>query len=380
MRLNADLNRRRARQSAELNAPHSPITRADGRWYPRLARDTRSCTAVTSELVVLSWWCPEREGSRDEGVRRRRHGCARQAACSPVDRQGHDVVGMTRTQARRDQLRSLGVQPVVADALDADAVGGAVGEAEPDVIVHQLTAIPPKINMRRFETRVFASPTDFARRAPTTCCRRAWRRASSDSSRRATPACTPAPVARSSGRTLHLTLIPRRRCARGSWSSVTSRAAIVDADWTEGIVLRYGWFYGPGTSIALVPLGSQIEMIPQAPAPHRRRGQRHLVLHPHRGRRHGNHRRHRGRTGRYLQRRRRRTGTRCPRMGARAGGDRRCEATAAGAALGWAPGRRRVGHGGHDRDPRRRQRQDQARPGRQLRYPSWRQGFAQGLG
>jgi nucleoside-diphosphate-sugar epimerase len=64
---------------------------------------------------------------------------------------GHDVVGMTRTAAKRDQLRSAGATPVVADALDADAVGRAVGEAEPDVIVHQLTAIPPVINMRKFD-------------------------------------------------------------------------------------------------------------------------------------------------------------------------------------------------------------------------------------
>ncbi len=62
---------------------------------------------------------------------------------------GHDVVGMTRTEAKRDQLRSVGAQPVVADALDGDAVKRAVGEAEPDVIVHELTAIPPAINMRR---------------------------------------------------------------------------------------------------------------------------------------------------------------------------------------------------------------------------------------
>ena len=68
---------------------------------------------------------------------------------------GHDVVGMTRTEAKRNQLRSLGARPVVADALDADAVGRAVGKAEPDVIVHQLTAIPPAINMRRFD-REFA--------------------------------------------------------------------------------------------------------------------------------------------------------------------------------------------------------------------------------
>ena len=68
---------------------------------------------------------------------------------------GHEVVGMTRTEAKRDQLRSVGAQPVVADALDADAVGRAVGAAEPDVIVHQLTAIPPAVNMRRLD-REFA--------------------------------------------------------------------------------------------------------------------------------------------------------------------------------------------------------------------------------
>ena len=89
---------------------------------------------------------------------------------------GHEVVGMTRTEAKRDQLRSVGAQPVVADALDADAVGRAVGAAEPDVIVHQLTA------HRRRSTcdasiASSRSPTAFASRVPTTCCRRArrWR-------------------------------------------------------------------------------------------------------------------------------------------------------------------------------------------------------------
>jgi nucleoside-diphosphate-sugar epimerase len=38
-------------------------------------------------------------------------------------------------------------------------------------------------------------------------------------------------------------------------------AAVTSAQWTDGLVLRYGWFYGPGTSIALHPPGSQIELI-----------------------------------------------------------------------------------------------------------------------
>jgi nucleoside-diphosphate-sugar epimerase len=52
---------------------------------------------------------------------------------------GHDVIGMTRSPAKSDALRALGARPVVADAVDPDAVARAVAESEPEVIVHQLT-------------------------------------------------------------------------------------------------------------------------------------------------------------------------------------------------------------------------------------------------
>ena len=55
--------------------------------------------------------------------------------------EGHDVTGMTRTPEKKGLLRDLGARPVVADALDPDAVAGAVAAAEPEVIVHQLTAL-----------------------------------------------------------------------------------------------------------------------------------------------------------------------------------------------------------------------------------------------
>ena len=54
---------------------------------------------------------------------------------------GHRVAGMTRTESKRAELWDLGVQPVVADALDPEQVAAAVAEAQPDVIVHELTAI-----------------------------------------------------------------------------------------------------------------------------------------------------------------------------------------------------------------------------------------------
>ena len=58
-----------------------------------------------------------------------------------VDR-GHEVHGMTRSASKRAMLSALGAVPVVADALDPDQVAEAVATARPDVIVHQLTAIP----------------------------------------------------------------------------------------------------------------------------------------------------------------------------------------------------------------------------------------------
>ena len=54
---------------------------------------------------------------------------------------GHEVTGMTRTSAKQDLIRGLGARPVVADALDPEGVARAVAEAEPEVVIHQLTAI-----------------------------------------------------------------------------------------------------------------------------------------------------------------------------------------------------------------------------------------------
>ena len=55
---------------------------------------------------------------------------------------GHEVVATTRSAAKADDLRRLGATPAVLDALDADAVRRAVAEAQPEAIIHQLTALP----------------------------------------------------------------------------------------------------------------------------------------------------------------------------------------------------------------------------------------------
>lgn len=68
---------------------------------------------------------------------------------------GHVVVGTTRSPEKAEQIRAQGVQPQTLDALDRQAIISAVMRARPDAIVHQLTAIPANLNLRRFD-REFA--------------------------------------------------------------------------------------------------------------------------------------------------------------------------------------------------------------------------------
>ncbi|MDQ3607597.1 MAG: NAD(P)-dependent oxidoreductase [Actinomycetota bacterium] len=174
---------------------------------------------------------------------------------------GHEVVAMTRTRAKRDLLRALGARPVVADALDPDAVGAAVSEAEPEVIVHQLTALSSSLDLRHFE-RDFA-PTNRLRREGTDHLLSAAR--ALGVRRFVAQSYAGWPFARTGGpvkseddpldpdppRPLRTTLEAIRHLEQ----------AVTGATWTEGIVLRYGGFYGPGTSLALDPPGEHVKMI-----------------------------------------------------------------------------------------------------------------------
>src|SRR5215208_6450314 len=63
---------------------------------------------------------------------------------------GHEVHGMTRSESKQDMLWEMGAVPVVADALDPHQVARAVGQAAPDVIIHELTAIG-EVDMRHFD-------------------------------------------------------------------------------------------------------------------------------------------------------------------------------------------------------------------------------------
>src|SRR5262245_42043908 len=64
---------------------------------------------------------------------------------------GHEVAGTTRSPRQLEWLRSLGVEPVLLDVLDAEAVGRAVSEASPDVVVHQATSLSNLTNLRNMD-------------------------------------------------------------------------------------------------------------------------------------------------------------------------------------------------------------------------------------
>jgi 2-alkyl-3-oxoalkanoate reductase len=173
---------------------------------------------------------------------------------------GHDVVGMTRTPAKRELLEHLGARPVVADALDPEAVGRAVSQAEPEVIVHELTAIPASFNMRRIDQE-FAL-TNRLRTEGTDHLLSAARAAGV---RRFVAQSFANYFARSGSlvKTEDDGFDPDPPAAvRATVEAIRHlERAVTGAGWVEGLVLRYGFFYGPGTGFATDPPAPLVEMI-----------------------------------------------------------------------------------------------------------------------
>jgi nucleoside-diphosphate-sugar epimerase len=172
---------------------------------------------------------------------------------------GHEVHGMTRSESKQAMLHELGAVPVVADALDPDQVAEAVGRARPDVIVHQLTAIGA-VDLRHFDrdfaltNRLRTEGTDHLLSAGQAVGVRRF--VAQGVGGYGAYARTGGPV-----KTEEDPLDPTP--ARGMRETLAAirhlEEAVLGARWTEGIVLRYGVFYGPGTSMA--PGEEQFELV-----------------------------------------------------------------------------------------------------------------------
>jgi 2-alkyl-3-oxoalkanoate reductase len=166
---------------------------------------------------------------------------------------GHEVVGMTRTGSKQDELQGMGARPVVADALDPDAVAQAVAEAEPEVIVHQLTALSGSFDMRKVDQ--FFAATNRLRTAGTDHLLAAGRAV--EARRFVAQSYAGWPFARTGGpvksETDPLDPTPPHAMREVLDAIRHVEDAVTGAEWVEGIVLRYGGFYGPGTSLSSDP-------------------------------------------------------------------------------------------------------------------------------
>jgi nucleoside-diphosphate-sugar epimerase len=159
------------------------------------------------------------------------------------------AIGMTRSEENARGIRDAGAQPVVADALDADALSAVVRAAEPDVVVHQLTAIPPATDGRGFAEQFEA--TNRLRRDGTRNVVAAAREAGARRVVAQGVAQAYAPVGgwvKTEDDPLYADAEPPFRDVFGAL--IDLEATVLEATGLEGVVLRYGNFYGPGTAYA----------------------------------------------------------------------------------------------------------------------------------
>jgi nucleoside-diphosphate-sugar epimerase len=165
---------------------------------------------------------------------------------------------MTRSKSKQAMLHEMGAVPVVADALDPDQVADAVGRSRPDVIVHELTALT---GIERFSASA-AAQTNRLRTEGTDHLLSAGQ-AVGVQRFVAQGIATFGAYARTGGpvKSEEDPLDPEPvREMRDTLAAIRHlETAVLGAQWTEGIVLRYGAFYGPGTSLA--PGESQFELV-----------------------------------------------------------------------------------------------------------------------
>ena len=162
---------------------------------------------------------------------------------------GHEVTAMTRSESRAASLREAGATPVVCDVFDAEGVRGAMEAARPEVVIHELTDLPLALNPRKLEEQVAGND-----------------RIRTEGTRNLVAAAVAAGARRVVAQSIAFAYPPT-----GSGSKNEDDALWDDAPWPwsrsvqalreleqtvtqtegiDGIVLRYGFFYGPGSAYA----------------------------------------------------------------------------------------------------------------------------------
>ena len=171
---------------------------------------------------------------------------------------GHEVFGTTRDPGKADTLRRLGAEPVVVDVFDAAALSDAVAAARPQVVIHQLTDLPPGLD-----------PARMAEALPRNA------RIRSEGTRNLVAAAREAGVRRLIAQSIawvyrpgtppyaedHPLDIPADGTRRVSIDGVVAlETQVLNTPPLQGLVLRYGQFYGPGTGVDAPPAPGSVHV------------------------------------------------------------------------------------------------------------------------
>jgi nucleoside-diphosphate-sugar epimerase len=165
--------------------------------------------------------------------------------------EGHQVVAMTRDAGKAPWLSEVGAYPVIADALDRAAVRAAVAGTEPAVVIHQLTALSGAGNYKQFDrefaltNRLRTEGTDYLLEGARTAGVRRF-------------------IAQSYGNWNYARTGTGLKTEQDPFDATPPanqqeslaairylESAVAGAEGIEGIALRYGNFYGPGTGLAM---------------------------------------------------------------------------------------------------------------------------------
>jgi nucleoside-diphosphate-sugar epimerase len=163
---------------------------------------------------------------------------------------GHRVTATTRSPQKSDGLRAMGAEPIVLDGLDRDGVRQAILSARPDAVVHEMTALASMRSLKHFDD-VFA----VTNRLRTEGTRHLLEAAQAAGVRKfVAQSYAGWPSERRGGRVKTeadpFDPAPAKSMARTFAAIRTLEQLVLEAAGIEGTVLRYGGFYGPGTSIA----------------------------------------------------------------------------------------------------------------------------------
>jgi nucleoside-diphosphate-sugar epimerase len=159
---------------------------------------------------------------------------------------GHEVTGTTRREERMEEIRAAGATPVRCNVFSPHEVDNALQQAEPEVVVHLLTSLPPRLDYKAKDDPLAAT-----------------NRVRSEGTRNLLAAAKAAGARRLVAESVAFLYAPEGDWVKGEEAPLFHGApppfggaveALADlerqvsgAEGIEGVVLRYGWLYGPGT-------------------------------------------------------------------------------------------------------------------------------------